>query len=118
MFCKVCVKGDAYLRTILAGVVSEITVNDRTMTNQQWSPGVRTGTIVAAMLFRWISVTRYQVTVQSERKTPRISKKFIALFRHLSLKSYTELYVTSSFRRFSDSNRRQFSHSLKFNIQE
>lgn len=90
MLCRDVLEGDAYLWTVLAGVVPKITVNDRTVTNQQWPPGVRTRTAVATMLFCWVSVTGNHVTVQPERKISTTFKKFVTTSRYLLLKFYTE----------------------------
>lgn len=98
MLCRDVVEGDAYLWTVLAGVVPKITVNDRTMTNQQWPPGVRTRTAVATMLFRWVSVTGNHVTIQPERKISKTFKK-IRHYVQISLPKilHRTSYVTSSF---------------------
>lgn len=94
MLCRDVVEGDAYLWTVFAGVVPEITVNDRTMTNQQWPPGVCTRTAVATMLFRWVSVTGNHVTIQPERKISRSFKKFVTTSTsYLLLKFYTEPFT-------------------------
>lgn len=89
MLCRDVVEGDAYLWTVLAGVVPEITVNDRTVTNQQWPPGVRTRTAIAAMLFRWVSVTSNHVTIQPERKISKTFKTNSSLHPDISYKNFT-----------------------------
>lgn len=64
-------------------------MNDRSVTYQQRPPGVRSGTIVAPMLLRRVSVTGYQMAVQSEsrivdenvvtRETSLLSKSLVGL---------------------------------------
>ena len=67
--CRVFVDAGAelgtYLRTILAGIVPQIAVNDSAMSHQKRPPSVGTGTAVAAVLLRWVSVAGHQVAVQS-----------------------------------------------------